>query len=143
MVITSILNPSNRFFLSQSYPPEFVYSNECLEELFREIHSDNSLTDFDPLYINNIVYFRLNATSASVNKTKRLANDEFVPILNNLLESCIDDYSIYILNQSTICECKPNTSEAIRERVNFVNLCDELACSCDDGKLLMLTHQVP
>ena len=142
MVITSILNPSNRFFLSQYYP-EFVYSNECLGELLRKIHSDNnSLTDFDPFYINNIVYFRLNATSASVNKTEKLANDEYVPILNNLLESCIDDYSIYILNQSTICECKPNTSEAIRERVNVVNLCDELACSCD-GKLLMLIPQVP
>ena len=82
------------------------------------------------------MYFRLDATNVSINDTQRITNDIFVPLLNDKLESCVDDYSIYVFNQSTICECKPNTTEAVRERVNVVNLCDELACTCTSGLLL-------
>ena len=133
MVITLILNPSTRFFLSR-YLPSVSYSNECLGGLFYRLSLEGNLTNLDVIYIDNIVYVRLDATLASANVIKRISNKELVPILNKQLESCIDDYSIYILNQSTICECNPNTTEAVRERVSFVNLCNELACSCG-GKL--------
>ena len=133
MVITLILNPSNRFFLSR-YLPSVSYSDECLGELFYRLSLEGNLTNLDVIYNDNIAYFLLNATLASANVIKGISNNVLVPILNKQLESCIDDYSIYIFIQFPICECNPNTTEAVRERVSFVNLCDELACSCG-GKL--------
>lgn len=121
------------YFVSQDNS-SVNYSKECLGELVRQIPSE--LTDLDPVYIDNLVYFRLDATNVSINDTQRITNDIFVPLLNDKLESCVDDYSIYVFNQSTICECKPNTTKAVRERVNVVNLCDELACTCTSGLLL-------
>ena len=118
------------YFVSQ-HDSSLNYSSECLGELLDQIPS--VLTDLDPVYIDNLVYLRLDATHVSINETRRITNGVFVPLLNELLASCVDDYSIYVLNQSTICECKPNTTEAVRERVNVVNLCDELACTCTSG----------
>ena len=117
------------YFVSQQ-DSSVNYSSECLGELLDKIPS--VLTDLDAVYIDNLVYFRLDATHIAINEIQMISNGTFVPLLNKL-ESCVDDYSIYVLNQSTMCECKPNTTDAVRERVNEVNFCDEFACTCTTG----------
>ena len=129
MVITSILNPSNRFFVSQ-YLPDFQYNDTCLSGLQDTLYSESGVIHFEVINIDNIAYLRLDATLLSTAYIENISNGDIFPFLNKRLESCIDDYSIYVLSQSTICECNPDTTLDIRDQVNIIDLCDEFACDC-------------